>query len=69
VISLLAECPDLFDVKMDSSPTDCSASRFTGEASHEPVIDFVKRMTSKHDGVAGPAWHPGSYRRRPAVDR
>jgi dimethylamine/trimethylamine dehydrogenase len=47
VISLLAECPDLFDVKMDSSPTDCSASRFTGEASHEPVIDFVKRMTSK----------------------
>jgi dimethylamine/trimethylamine dehydrogenase len=47
VISLLAECPDLFDVKMDSSPTDCSASRFAGEASHEPVIDFVKRMTDK----------------------
>src|SRR5579863_732590 len=47
VISLLADCPDLFDVKMDSSPTDCSASRFTGEGSHEPVIDFVKRLTQK----------------------
>jgi dimethylamine/trimethylamine dehydrogenase len=47
VISLLADCPDLFDVKMDSSPTDCSASRFTGEGSHEPVIDFVKRLTRK----------------------
>ena len=47
VISLLADCPDLFDVKMDSSPSDCSASRFTGEASHEPVIDFVKRLTNK----------------------
>ena len=46
-ISLLADCPDLFDVKMDSSPTDCSASRFTPEASHEPVIDFVKRLTNK----------------------
>jgi dimethylamine/trimethylamine dehydrogenase len=47
VISLLADCPDLFDVKMDSSPTDCSASRFTAEASHEPVIDFVKQLTDK----------------------
>jgi dimethylamine/trimethylamine dehydrogenase len=47
LIELLADCPDLFDVKMDSSPTDCSASRFTGEGSHEPVIDFVKMMTKK----------------------
>jgi dimethylamine/trimethylamine dehydrogenase len=47
VIELLAEVPDLFDVKMDSSPTDCSASRFTGEGSHEPVIDFVKTLTKK----------------------
>jgi dimethylamine/trimethylamine dehydrogenase len=47
VISLLADGPDLFDVKMDSSPTDCSASRFTGEGSHEPVIEFVKRLTRK----------------------
>ena len=47
VISLLADCPDLFDVKMDSSPTDCSASRFSAEGSHEPVIEFVKRLTRK----------------------
>ena len=47
VIEHLADVPDLFDVKMDSSPTDCSASRFTGEGSHEPVIDFVKKLTSK----------------------
>ncbi|UVC11761.1 FAD-dependent oxidoreductase [Rhizobium sp. TH2] len=47
VIELLADVPDLFDVKMDSSPTDCSASRFTGEGSHEPVIDFVKKLTDK----------------------
>ena len=47
MISLLADLPDLFDVKMDSSPTDCSASRFTGEGSHEPMIDFVKRLTNK----------------------
>src|ERR1700685_4410937 len=32
---------------MDSSPPACSASRFTGEGSHEPVIDFVKRLTDK----------------------
>jgi dimethylamine/trimethylamine dehydrogenase len=47
VVELLAEIPDLWDVKMDSSPTDCAPSRFTPEGSHEPVIDFVKRLTSK----------------------
>src|SRR5262245_7115098 len=47
LIELLADIPDLFDVKMDSSPADCSASRFTGEGSHEPVIDFVKSLTRK----------------------
>ncbi len=47
LIELLADSADLFDVKMDSSPTDCSASRFTGEGSHEPVIDFVKSLTNK----------------------
>ncbi|HEV7255249.1 MAG TPA: FAD-dependent oxidoreductase [Mesorhizobium sp.] len=47
VIELLADVPDLFDVKMDSSPTDCGASRFVGEGSHEPVVDFVKSLTNK----------------------
>jgi dimethylamine/trimethylamine dehydrogenase len=47
VVALLAELPDLWDVKMDSSPTDCAPSRFSPEGSHEPVIDFVKRLTSR----------------------
>src|SRR5271155_800154 len=47
VVELLADVPDLWDVKMDSSPTDCAPSRFTAEGSHEPVIEFVKRMTTK----------------------
>ncbi len=47
VVTLLGNIPDLWDVKMDSSPTDCAPSRFAAEGSHEPVIDFVKRLTSK----------------------
>ena len=47
VVTLMKDIPDLWDVKMDSSPTDCGASRFRDEGSHEPVIDFVKRVTDK----------------------
>jgi dimethylamine/trimethylamine dehydrogenase len=47
VVELLADVPDLWDVKMDSSPTDCAPSRFSAEGSHEPVIEFVKRLTKK----------------------
>jgi dimethylamine/trimethylamine dehydrogenase len=47
VVSLLADLPDLWDVKLDSSPTDCPPSRFASEGSHEPVIDFVKKITRK----------------------
>jgi dimethylamine/trimethylamine dehydrogenase len=47
VVTLLADVPDLWDVKMDSSPTDCAPSRFSPEGSHEPVIDFVKKLTGK----------------------
>ncbi len=47
VVAHLAEIPDLWDVKLDSSPTDCSSSRFAAEGSHEPVIDFVKSLTTK----------------------
>lgn len=46
-VALLSDMPDLWDVKMDSSPTDCAPSRFSPEGSHEPVIDFVKRLTSR----------------------
>src|SRR5262249_23727828 len=41
VVALLADVPDLWDVKLDSSPTDCAPSRFAPEGSHEKVIDFV----------------------------
>ncbi|MGL4237257.1 oxidoreductase [Tabrizicola sp.] len=47
VIGHLAEVPDLFDVKMDYSATDCAPSRFLPEGSHRPVVDFVKRLTSR----------------------
>jgi dimethylamine/trimethylamine dehydrogenase len=47
VVTLLADSPDLFDVKMDSSPTDCAPSRFSPEGSHEPIVDFVKKLTKK----------------------
>jgi dimethylamine/trimethylamine dehydrogenase len=47
VVELLAEVPDLWDVKMDSSPTDCPPSRFAPEGSHEPVINFVRKLTRK----------------------
>ena len=47
VVTLLSDVPDLWDVKMDSSPTDCGASRFWEEGSHEPIIDFVKKITDK----------------------
>jgi len=47
VVSLLADVPDLWDVKMDSSPTDCPPSRFAPEGSHEPVINFVRTLTRK----------------------
>ncbi|MDB6085036.1 MAG: methylamine [Gammaproteobacteria bacterium] len=47
VVTLLGEIPDLWDVKMDSSPTDCAPSRFAPEGSHEPVVNFVKQLTKK----------------------
>jgi dimethylamine/trimethylamine dehydrogenase len=47
VITLLRDAPDLFDVQMAHSATDCAASRFTPEGSHEPVVDFVKSLTDK----------------------
>jgi dimethylamine/trimethylamine dehydrogenase len=47
VVAELADYPDLWDVKMDVSATDCAASRFAAEGSHEEVISFVKRLTTK----------------------
>ena len=50
VVALLADLPDLWDVKMDSSPTDCAPSRFAAEGSHEPIIEFVKQLTTQPGG-------------------
>ena len=47
LVQLLAELPDLWDVKMDSETTDCAPSRFAPEGSHEPVISFVKSITGR----------------------
>ena len=47
VIGHLKDAPDLFDVKMDYSATDCAASRYTAEGSHEAVVDFLKTITDK----------------------
>jgi dimethylamine/trimethylamine dehydrogenase len=47
LVGLLADLPDLWDVKLDSSPTDCPPARFAGEGSHEPVIGFVRKLTPK----------------------
>jgi dimethylamine/trimethylamine dehydrogenase len=47
VVRLLGDLPDLWDVKLDSSPTDCAPSRFAAEGSHEPIVDFVKRLTGR----------------------
>ncbi len=47
LVSLMSDLPDLWDVKLDSSPTDCAPSRFAPEGSHEPVIDFVKKLTQR----------------------
>jgi dimethylamine/trimethylamine dehydrogenase len=47
VVALLADLPDLWDVKLDSSPTDCPPSRFAPEGSHEPTIEFVKKLVHK----------------------
>jgi len=47
VVTLLADIPDLWDVKMDSSPTDCAPSRFAAEGSHEPIVNFVKQVTRR----------------------
>src|SRR5437660_268320 len=47
LLGLLADLPDLWDVKLDSSPTDCAPSRFSPEGSHEPIVEFVKKLTRR----------------------
>jgi dimethylamine/trimethylamine dehydrogenase len=43
----LKDAPDLFDVKMDYSSTDCAPSRFLPEGSHRSTVEFMKTVTDK----------------------
>jgi dimethylamine/trimethylamine dehydrogenase len=45
VMGWLKDAPDLFDVKMDYSATDCAPSRFLPEGSHRATVDFMKSVT------------------------
>ena len=47
MVGLLRDLPDLWDVKLDSSPTDCAPARFAAEGSHEGIIEFVKQLTDR----------------------
>src|SRR5256886_14828294 len=37
----------LGDVRLVSPPTDCAPSRFAPEGSHEPIVEFVRKLTRK----------------------
>ena len=43
----LADLPDLWDVNIDDYSLEMGSSRFTGEASLEPYVAYVKSVTSK----------------------
>jgi dimethylamine/trimethylamine dehydrogenase len=47
VMGYLKDAPDLFDVKMDYSSTDCAPSRFLPEGSHRSTVEFMKTVTDK----------------------
>ena len=73
--------PDLFDVKMDSSPTDCS--RLALHRRRQPRAgDRLRQVAdrqagrrrrplhlARHDGLADPARRARFHRRRAALDR
>ena len=47
IVSLLAELPDLWDVKSADWTVETASARFSGEGAQEPLIDFVKPLTTK----------------------
>ena len=47
VVALLAEIPDLWDVKSSDWTVETSSARFSGEGAQEPLNSFVKPLTSK----------------------
>ncbi|MCP5094513.1 MAG: FAD-dependent oxidoreductase, partial [Chloroflexi bacterium] len=47
LVAMLAELPDLWDVKVTGWANDSATSRFDKEGHQEPFISFVKKLTSK----------------------
>ena len=47
IVGMLAELPDLWDVNVAAWYNDSVPSRFAPEGAQEPLIDFVKKTTSK----------------------
>jgi dimethylamine/trimethylamine dehydrogenase len=47
IVHMLADLPDLWDVNVSAWHYDSAPSRFAGEGSQEPFIDWVKRVTTK----------------------
>lgn len=47
VVHMLADLPDLWDVNVAAWHNDSAPSRFAGEGSQEPFIDWVKKVTTK----------------------
>ena len=47
IVSLLAEIPDLWDVKSADWTVETASARFSEEGAQEPLIDFVKPLTTK----------------------
>jgi dimethylamine/trimethylamine dehydrogenase len=47
IVGLLAELPDLWDVNVAAWYNDSVPSRFAREGAQEPLIDFVKRTTTR----------------------
>lgn len=47
IVEMLAELPDLWDVKVSPDAEDACSSRFGREGFQEPYIAFVKKVTSK----------------------
>ncbi|MDE0037308.1 MAG: FAD-dependent oxidoreductase [Gammaproteobacteria bacterium] len=47
IVALLAETPDLWDVKSSDWTVETASARFSGEGAQEPFNSFVKPLTSK----------------------
>ena len=47
IVALLAEVPDLWDVKSSDWTVETATARFSGEGAQEPINSFVKPLTSK----------------------